>query len=136
MAGTNYMQYTARTTMEFTVNGQWKRMNQEFAEFYEEQLQDVTTNIDMQELGVIDFVFNENKVNIEEEILSSLKSKWNNINKNHNNDMEQEAKGSIEQEFQCDSMDNCLICDRIRFIMELFYKLIERSTETVLKYCS
>ena len=59
-------------------------MNQEFNQFYEKELKQVITEIDMKELGVIDMVFSGNSVNIKGEIISSLTSAWNNISDKKN----------------------------------------------------
>ena len=74
-------------------------MNQEFNQFYEKELKQVITEIDMKELGVIDMVFSGNSVNIKGEIISSLTSAWNNIS----------DKKNYSSNLKCSSMDNCLI---------------------------
>ena len=87
-------------------SGQWDEMNETFTAFYDEELKDIVTEIDMEELGGIDFVFkqNENETkqtrqnnNISKALISSLSIAWKKINN-------KEEKGKSEHDH---NITNC-----------------------------
>ena len=120
---------------EFVERQEYKDICNKYNSFYNEKLNEIIKQIDLNELEIKDIGFDVKDTNNkpvaipnlnDKELLSSLSVSWQLMNTKNTEEQKEEI-------FECTGIHTCICCKRIQFIMKTFRDLFLNNTYLIRK---